>query len=42
MPSLAVTPVGDLDISFTDASLAVMTYTIDGTSGSRTITRNPF
>ncbi len=36
------TPVGSMAITFNDASSATMSYTVDGISGSKAITRQPF
>jgi hypothetical protein len=35
-------PVGTLTLSFSNATSALMTYTIDGVSGTKVITRQPF
>ena len=40
--ALQATPVGSVTFSFTDPSHAVMTYTIDGVTQSKAITRQPF
>ena len=40
--ALVPTAVGTISISFTDLNNAVMSYTIDGTTGSKSITRQPF
>ncbi|HUI99687.1 MAG TPA: hypothetical protein VLY46_05585 [Usitatibacter sp.] len=40
--ALLATPAGSVTFSFTDLSHAVMTYTIDGVTQSRPITRQPF
>jgi hypothetical protein len=39
---LAVTPAGTLNLVFSDTHTGTMTYTINGASGSRQITRNLF
>ena len=40
--ALNAQPVGTVTFSFTDLNNAVMSYTIDGVSGSKPITRQPF
>jgi hypothetical protein len=40
--SLAIAPVGSLSISFADANNATMTYTVNGLTQSKAITRLPF
>lgn len=36
------TPVGSLTIRYLDASTAVVTYSVDGVTGTKTVTRQPF
>jgi len=38
----SLAPVGNVTVTFTDAQNAVMTYTIDGVSGTNALTRVPF
>jgi hypothetical protein len=40
--ALAPTAVGTISINFTDLNNAVMSYTIDGVTGSKPLTRQPF
>ena len=40
--SVVRTPAGHLSLRFLDANTAVMTYTLDGVSGTRQVTRQGF
>jgi hypothetical protein len=40
--SVTVTPVGNISVSFTDANNAVLTYTVNGHSGTKNVTRQLF
>jgi hypothetical protein len=40
--SVTVTPVGNISVSFTDANNAVLTYTVNGQSGTKNVTRQLF
>ena len=37
-----VTPVGNIDITFSSAGSATMRYTLDGVAGTKVLTRQPF
>lgn len=41
-PNLSVTPVGSVSFAFSDSGSGTMTYTINGASGTKTITRQLF
>jgi chitinase len=40
--ALVVLPAGTLTLTFTDANTATMTYTVDGLTQTKAITRLPF